>query len=336
LTVKRRWLRGGMPRRCQARPALPPRVNLCDPGMKSRSSARSCPATNGLSGKSLRAATKAAAQPDEWCGHFLTRFAARHTGALRSFLRVHGRTCMSERLWDPARTSQGDAPSPPGSGQNCSCTRRERARSGIKSARLSSLYKFAETHGGPEFQIPQPARAESGLTVTSRWGRDARGPPDARRVQEVASHGPSRAQAGDTPRHCCPRALGAAAGTYAGTAALRGPDSRRPGRAAAGSAGQASRRLGEVGGGLEGMGRAVGRRASWRLRPGAHREKASEKRRHAPPTALGTARQKSPGARFSNLAKALRKAVFTVPVGPLRCLPMMISAMPGSLQASLV
>ena len=35
-------------------------------------------------------------------------------------------------------------------------------------------------------------------------------------------------------------------------------------------------------------------------------------------------------AKLSNLVNGLMKASFTVPVGPLRCLPMMISATPGS------
>ena len=35
-----------------------------------------------------------------------------------------------------------------------------------------------------------------------------------------------------------------------------------------------------------------------------------------------------PGARLSHFISGFRKASFTVPVGPLRCLPMMTSAMP--------
>jgi hypothetical protein len=50
--------------------------------------------------------------------------------------------------------------------------------------------------------------------------------------------------------------------------------------------------------------------------------------------ALEAAAQKSslpPEARLSNRVSGLRKASLTVPVGPLRCLPMMTSATPGSL-----
>ncbi len=38
-----------------------------------------------------------------------------------------------------------------------------------------------------------------------------------------------------------------------------------------------------------------------------------------------------PGARFSKRVSVFRKASFTVPTGPLRCLPMTISVTPGSL-----
>ena len=45
--------------------------------------------------------------------------------------------------------------------------------------------------------------------------------------------------------------------------------------------------------------------------------------RSSPPAA-------DPAARFSNRVYCLRNASRTVPVGPLRCLPMMISAMPSA------
>ena len=43
-----------------------------------------------------------------------------------------------------------------------------------------------------------------------------------------------------------------------------------------------------------------------------------------------------PGARLSNLVNGFRNERRTVPVGPFRCLPMMISATPGSFDCSLV
>ena len=51
--------------------------------------------------------------------------------------------------------------------------------------------------------------------------------------------------------------------------------------------------------------------------------------------ALPPQKSSEPDARFSNLVSGFRNASFTVPVGPLRCLLMITSDTPGSLESLL-